>query len=200
MAKSNGIGRKIKKALRLPYIMFYKMKGMKIGLTSSFPIETVIENCEKIKIGNHCNFDKRTILRVFDDKNTKSKIIIGDNFCGGNDLKILCCGTVVLGNDITCAGNVFITSENHGLNPLTKSFNDNDLESSNVKIEDGVWLGEKVIVLPGVTIGKKSVVGAGSVVTKDIPEYSIAVGNPAKVIKKYDFRLKKYVSTEKGEK
>lgn len=56
--------------------------------------------------------------------------------------------------------------------------------SKSVSIEDDVWLGYNVTVLPGVTIGKGSVIGAGSVVCSDIPPYSIAVGNPAKVIKR----------------
>ena len=192
MAKSNGIGRKIKKIIRLPYIFLLKCKGMKINYTSSMPINTVIENYNKIEIGKHCNFDRRTILRVFDDGKKPSKIKIGNNFCGGTDLKILCCGNVEIGNNVTCAGGTFITSENHGLNPLTLSFNDNELEASVVKIEDGVWIGEKTIILPKVTVGKKSVIGAGSVVTKDIPPYCIAVGNPAKVIKKWDFEKNEY--------
>lgn len=200
MAKSNGIGRKLKKILRLPYIFLIRCKGMNIKYTSSMPINTVIENYNQIEIGKHCNFDKRTILRVFNEENDKSKITIGDFFCGGNDLKILCCGSVNIGNDVTCAGGVFITSENHGLNPLTPSFNDNKLERSNVTIEDGVWLGEKVIVLPGVTIGKKSVIGAGSVVTKSVPPYCIAVGNPARVVKKWDFEEGKYKRIDEGEK
>lgn len=192
MSKSNGKGRKLKKLLRLPYIFALNCKGMKVRYTSSMPINTVIENYKQIQIGAHCNFDKRTTFRVFNKKGIISNIIIGDNFCGSNDLKILSCGLVKIGSNVTCAGNTFITSENHGLNPLTLSFNDNELQSTNVIIEDGVWIGEKVIILPGVTIGKKSVIGAGSVVTKNIPAYSIAVGNPARVIKKWNFEKNKY--------
>lgn len=192
MARSNGISRKIRKLFRLPYIILLKIKGMNISFSSSFQHGQVIENCKGITIGKHCNFDRRAVIRCFDNKENKSEIIIGDNFCGGNDLKILCCGKVILGNNITCAGNVFIASENHGLNPMTPSFNDNELECHTTKINDGVWLGEKVIVLPGVEIGEKAVIGAGSVVTKDIPPYTIAAGNPAKVIKKWNFDKEKY--------
>lgn len=193
MAKSNGLGRKIKKLLKLPFILYLRMIGMKISLTSSFTLDATIENPKCIKIGKHCNFDKRTTIRCFDNKKDSSSIKIGDNFCGVNDLKILCCGNVTIGNNVTCAGHVFISSENHGLNPLTPSFNDNELECHTTKINDGVWLGEKVIVLPGVEIGEKAVIGAGSVVTKDIPPYTIAVGNPARVIKKWDFDKKEYI-------
>jgi maltose O-acetyltransferase len=57
-------------------------------------------------------------------------------------------------------------------------------EMKPVIIEDDVWLGERVIILPGVTIGKGSIIGAGAVVAKNVPPYSIAVGNPALVVKK----------------
>lgn len=60
---------------------------------------------------------------------------------------------------------------------------DNKNIVKDIIIEEGVWIGESVIILPGVTVGKGAVVGSGSVVTKSIPEYGIAVGNPAKVIK-----------------
>lgn len=192
--RSNGLFRKIKKFLRLPYILYLRLIGIDISFNASMPITTVIENYGKIKIGKHSNFDNRTIIRCFNQNEIKSSIEIGNNFCGGNDLKILCCGNVKIGNNVSCAGGVLVTSENHGLNPLTPSFNDNDLISSNVLIEDGVWLGEKVIILPNVKIGKKSIIGAGSIVTKNIPEYTIAVGNPAKVIKKWDFENSKYIN------
>jgi lipopolysaccharide O-acetyltransferase len=61
------------------------------------------------------------------------------------------------------------------------------LNSLPVIISKNVWIGESVSILPGVRIGKASIIGANSVVTKDIPDYSIAAGNPAKVIKKYNF-------------
>ena len=81
-----------------------------------------------------------------------------------------------------------ISSENHGMDPESeKSYMRQPLVSKPVSIGDGCWIGEKVCILPGVTIGKKCVIGAGSVVTKSIPDYSIAVGNPAKVVKQYNF-------------
>lgn len=67
------------------------------------------------------------------------------------------------------------------------------LETKPVTIGRNCWIGARVIILPGVTIGNFSIIGAGSVVTKDIPEYSIAVGNPAHVIKKWDPDSKAWV-------
>jgi len=66
-----------------------------------------------------------------------------------------------------------------------------------IVIEDEVWLGANVVVVAGVTIGKHSVVAAGAVVTKSIPPYSVAVGNPARVIKQYNFETKKWERVKK---
>ena len=194
MAKSNGFGRKVIKALRLPAILIFKMRGMKIKLSSSFPIfSTTIENPKGIKVGKHTNFDKHTTLICFGSKKD-IQIIIGDNVCFSDSLKILSKAKVIIEDNCTIAGGVFITSENHGLNPLTPSYNENELECKDVEIGKGVWIGEKAIVLPGVKIGEKAIIGAGSVVTKDIPPYCIAVGNPAKVIKKWNFEKNEYES------
>ena len=93
------------------------------------------------------------------------------------------------------ASNVLISSENHGINPeLNIPYMRQNLTSNSVSIGDGCWIGEKVIILPGVDIGKKSIVGAGAVVTKSIPDYSIAVGNPARVIKRYDFTKNSWIN------
>lgn len=64
--------------------------------------------------------------------------------------------------------------------------------SDGIIIKDGVWIGNNVIILGGVQIGEKAIVGAGSVITHSIPSYSIAVGNPARVIKKYDFDMNEF--------
>ena len=87
-----------------------------------------------------------------------------------------------------------ISSENHGVDPDLE-YVDQPLISKPVTIGDGCWIGEKVCILPGVTIGKKCIVGAGSVVTKSIPNFSMAVGNPAKIIKHYDFDKHKWEKT-----
>lgn len=127
---------------------------------------------------------------TFESVNPSQKLYpdlrIGKNFHATRNLTIQCAGRITIGDDVLVASDVFIINYNHGLSPLTNSYLDNSLEVSEVVINDGVWLGNNVIVLPGVHIGKKSIIGAGSVVTKDIPPYSIAVGNPARVIKRYN--------------
>ena len=92
------------------------------------------------------------------------------------------------------ASNVLIASENHGMDPECGiPYMDQELSSSPVSIGDGCWIGERVTVLPGVSIGAGAIIGAASVVSKDIPAHSIALGSPAKVVKKYDFDLHRWV-------
>ena len=113
-------------------------------------------------------------------------------------LSILAGEDVSIGNDVLIASGVTICSENHGTDPsLPVSYMHQPLKCQKVSIGDGTWIGENVIILPGVSIGKKCVIGGGSVVTKSIPNYSIAVGNPAVVKKTYNMKKKVWESKDK---
>ncbi|WP_373260674.1 DapH/DapD/GlmU-related protein [Bacteroides thetaiotaomicron] len=112
-----------------------------------------------------------------------------------NDNVHIAAGQLVeIGNHVLIASRVFISDINHGnfregeMFDLSVSPEKQTLFFDPVRIEDNVWIGESVCILPGVTIGKHSVVGALSCVTKSIPPYSIAVGNPARVVKQYNFQ------------
>ena len=127
------------------------------------------------------------------------EIIIGDGCNIGQRFSILAGGKVHIGNGVLIASDVLITSENHSIDPEAGAlYMDQPLICKDVIIKNGCWIGEKVVIMPGVVIGEKSVIGAGSVVTKNIPDYSIAVGNPAKVIKQYDFENHKWDLIESG--
>ena len=116
-------------------------------------------------------------------------IYIGNHCYLGYGLTLLAGADIRIGDEVLIASDVLITSLNHGMNPESDiPYMDQALTCSSVSIDDGTWLGEKVCILPGVHIGKKCVIGAGSVVTKSIPDYSIAAGNPARVIKQYNFQ------------
>ena len=97
---------------------------------------------------------------------------------------------VEIGKDTIFASDVLITSENHGMNPESNiPYHAQPLSTGEVTIGQGCWIGEKVSIISGggVRIGDKCIIAAGAVVTKDIPDYSIAGGIPARVIKRYDF-------------
>lgn len=108
-------------------------------------------------------------------------IELGDNVFMNYNCTILDCNKVVIGNNVLIAPNVQIYSATH---PTDYRVRLQELEMAYpITIEDNVWIGGGVIICPGVTIGKNSVIGAGSVVVNDIPANSVAVGNPCKVVK-----------------
>ncbi len=107
---------------------------------------------------------------------------IGDNFYSNYNLTILDTASVTIGNNVFIAPNCVLSCAGHALDSEKRN---KGLEIARpIKIEDNVWLGANVTVLPGITIGHDSIIGAGSVVTKDIPPFVIAVGNPCKVLRK----------------
>ena len=119
-----------------------------------------------------------------------SSIIIGNRCYIGFGFTILskASNKIIIGDDVLIASNVCITNENHGINPEDEiPYMNQDITGDDISIGAGSWIGQNVCILPGVVIGKKSIIGAGSVVTKSVPDYSIAVGNPARVIKTYNF-------------
>lgn len=112
-------------------------------------------------------------------------VSIGDRCLIGRGSGIVGHFSIEIGNDVWTGHHVYITDQNHGYEDLTKPISQQSQPERAVKIGDGSWLGYGTVVLPGVTIGKHVVIGANSVVTRDIPDYSVAVGSPAKVIKQY---------------
>lgn len=90
---------------------------------------------------------------------------------------------VKIGNDVLIAPNVQLISINHEFSDISTPIRNQSEIKGKIEIEDDVWIGTNVIVLPNVKIGRGSIVGAGSIVTKDVPEFAIVAGNPAKIIK-----------------
>ncbi|MFJ7977002.1 sugar O-acetyltransferase [Peribacillus sp. NPDC096379] len=108
-------------------------------------------------------------------------IHVGDNFFANYDAIILDCAKVTIGNDVLFGPRVGIYTANHVTDPEARA--KGDVYALPVTIGNKVWLGANVVVNPGVTIGENSIIGSGSVVTKDIPPNVVAAGVPCKVIK-----------------
>lgn len=102
-------------------------------------------------------------------------------------------GPVTIGNHVILAQNIAVSGLNHGYEDVETPIRLQKVTTAPITIEDECWIGANAVITAGVTIGKHSVVAAGAVVTKSIPPYSIAVGNPARVIKQYNFELKEWV-------
>ncbi|WP_421157400.1 DapH/DapD/GlmU-related protein [Aeromonas dhakensis] len=131
-----------------------------------------------------------------------TKVIIGERCQINDSVHIAAADSIVIGDDVLIASRVFITDLNHGSYSGEEHSHPDSicrermLHTKPVLIESNVWLGEGVVVLPGVTIGKASIIGANSVVSRDIPANSIAVGNPARVIKRFDFQCGQWVAVD----
>ena len=109
-------------------------------------------------------------------------IEVGENFYANYNLVILDVGKVRIGKNVMFAPNVSIYTAGHPVHPDSR--NSGYEYGIDITIGDNVWIGGNVCVLPGVKIGDNVVIGAGSVVTKDLPDNVIAVGNPCRVIRK----------------
>lgn len=110
-------------------------------------------------------------------------ISIGEHTMIGRGNVII--GPVHIGNRVMLAPNIVISGLNHGYEDINISPSNQPVTTQIITIKDDVWIGANSVITAGVCIGKHAIVGAGSVVTKDIPDFCIAAGNPAKIIKKY---------------
>lgn len=143
--------------------------------------------------GSNCRLEAYPILK-------EVTLFIGKNVQLNDNVHITARESVKIGDDVLIASKVYISDCSHGSykGDLNDSHpdtipKDRPLFSSSVNIEDKVWIGESVSILPGVTIGKGAIIGANSVVSKDIPPYVIAVGIPARPIKIFDFESQRWV-------
>jgi len=151
----------------------------KIGTNVIFENGILVFHPENIEIGNNVYIGHRTILKGY----RKNKFIIGNNTWIGQNSFFHSAGGIQIGKNVGIGPMVKILTSNHKDENIERPIIFNDLEFKKVIIEDNCDIGIGAIILPGVTIGKVAIIGAGAVVTKDIPPYSVAVGVPAKVIR-----------------
>lgn len=122
--------------------------------------------------------------------NGMGPVVLGDRSLVGIGCIII--GPVTLGADVLLAQHVVISALNHRFNDVTKPIRAQGVEFSSVSVGEGSWIGANVVITAGVHIGRNCVIGAGSVVTHDVPDFSVAVGNPARVVKQYDQQTKNW--------
>jgi len=116
--------------------------------------------------------------------NGSGDVILGDRVRIGIGSVVI--GPITMGNGSGLGQHVFVAGFNHGFSDASKNSSIQPLDIRPVIIEDEAHIGANSVVLAGIRVGKRSQIGAGSVVTKDIPPFSVAVGNPARVIKQYN--------------
>lgn len=149
-----------------------------------------IKNSKYLKIASNTTIcDNARFLFVDDYHGNKYQpyTTIGENVFITYNFTLMAAAPITIGDNVLIASNVMITSENHGIDPTSSnSYAETPLTGKPVNIGEGCWLGEKVMIMPGVTLGKRCIVAAGAVVTKSFPDYSMIAGVPAKIIKKFD--------------
>ncbi|MGK6353291.1 acyltransferase [Parapedobacter sp. DT-150] len=116
--------------------------------------------------------------------NAVGAVVVGNNTIVGLGCVII--GPVQIGNNVMIAQNIVISGLNHGYEDVHTPPSQQKETRAEIIISDDVWIGANSVITAGVTLGKHTIIGAGSVVTKDIPPFSVAVGNPAKVIKQFN--------------
>jgi acetyltransferase-like isoleucine patch superfamily enzyme len=162
----------------------YMKKGKKSVIYRSVRKDIVPFNT--FSIGNYSVIEDYAIIN-----NAVGDIVIGNHARIGLGNTII--GPVSIGDKVNLAQNIVISALNHNYEDVEKSIADQGINIQTVIIENDVWIGANSIILAGVHIGKHVVIGAGSVVTKDIPPYSVALGNPARIVKQYDVEKKQWI-------
>lgn len=180
--------------MQLIYLIYCKLRGLFVFINARlirFPID--IRGKKNIKVSKGFTTGVGCRLEAYPTKE-ETTLFFGENFQMNDYVHITAMKSVIIGNNVLFASKIYVSDCSHGSytgdefdsNPNTIP-HDRPLYAKPVVINDNVWLGEFVSVLPGVTIGKGTIVGANSVVSKSLPQYVIAVGIPAKPIKKYNF-------------
>lgn len=124
-------------------------------------------------------------------------IRIGDRVSATGYLTIGAASKVEIGDDVLLASHIFIGDNQHGHSRIDIPFKYQQLENiSPVRVGAGCWIGEHVVIMPGVSIGEMSIVGANSVVTRSVPSRAMVVGSPARVIRRWDDDTNTWVSSD----
>jgi acetyltransferase-like isoleucine patch superfamily enzyme len=166
--------------VRLILNRFFHKRGKKSKI--SFRSRLDVFPYHRFNVGSNTVIEAYTVIN-----NGAGDVIIGDNSIIGIGTVII--GPVSWGNGSYTGQHVFMAGFNHGFQDGTKNsrLQPVDIRGKGVVLEEDVFVGSNSVITAGVTIGKGTQVGAGSVVSRDLPPHCIAVGNPARVIRKYNF-------------
>jgi acetyltransferase-like isoleucine patch superfamily enzyme len=184
------------KLLFIPYrLVRYVWGGVKFG---SFGWHTSIrkpllfQNTKSIFLEDGVRVGKYSWLAASRLLENDSKLILKEGCTVGDFAHIYASKEIIIERKVLIANFVYIADNVHGYEDINVPImHQNIVQKKPVRIGEGSWIGEHVCII-GANIGKHCVIGANSVVTHDIPDYSIAVGSPAKVIKKYNFETQKW--------
>ena len=164
---------------------FYHIKGKGVTICRNTRVDVL--PFQPFTIGNYSTIEDFVTIN-----NGVGAVHIGSNCRVGMSNVLI--GPVSIGNNVILAQNIVISALNHNYKNVDMPIYLQGETVRNITIEDDCWIGANVVITAGVTIGKHSVIGAGAVVTKNIPAFCVAVGNPARIVKKYCFTSKVWES------
>ncbi len=174
------------------YTYWLSLDLKKCGEKCFFLHPVYLGNPKYIEIGKSTRIGRRTMIVCtdkFNNQQFRPSIIIGNDCEIGDDCNIQCCDSISIGNGVLFGRKIMLNDSSHGVSNkelLMLEPNKRPLISKGpIIIGDNVWIGENVVILGGVSVGNGTIIGANSVVTRDIPPLSVAVGIPASVIKTF---------------
>lgn len=181
-------------AFILSYINKRRGKRLKY-LGSPLPLDITLSGHKGISIGKNVYIGRGGWLAASNMTGDKdSTLIIKDGCSIGRFSHIYATGSIVIENKALLAEHVYIADNVHSYKDITIPIKDQGVNQNNhVIIGEGCWIGENVCII-GASIGKNSVIGANSVVTRDVPDYCVAVGIPARIIKRYDNKKGEWIN------
>jgi acetyltransferase-like isoleucine patch superfamily enzyme len=174
------------------FFIFFKINILKISFSNpraniSFHSIFKIQKNRKFEIGDNSTIGDFTKICVDDyvKNENKSSLIIGNfTYIGDHNNIRASGGNISIGNYCLISQQITMIASNHSIAKSQNIFNQAwDTKKTGIFIHDDVWIGANSVILPGVTIFKGAVIGAGSVITKDVPAYAIVVGNPFRILK-----------------
>lgn len=152
-----------------------------------------IELGENVLIWYHARIEG---VRRYNNTTYSPRIVIHDNVRIQQRLHLTCANHIIIGENTAIAANVTITDIHHPYDNINIPIEKQDLVVKSVVIGKDCKINNNVVILPGVHIGQHVTIGANSVVTHDIPDFSVAVGNPARVIKRFDMVSKQWLKVQ----
>lgn len=186
-----------KRLVRATLRPYWKQKFASFGAHAWIDLPTYIVGHRSISIGDHARVWRHVRLDALNVRRGAVRIAIGPDTGIQPYVHIGAGESVRIGRRCRLAQGVYITDHDHDYSHLEDPESlGTAINIAPVSIGDYVWLGERVIVLKGVTIGDMTVVGAGSVVTRSLPSKVMAVGSPAKVIRVWDDNARAWVKTD----
>lgn len=178
------------------FALFFSRTFKRFGKNVAIIAPDIIEGERFISLGDYVSINTKAWLLALCQNDTLPQLDIGEGTTIGRFAHIVAIRDVTIGNNVLIADKVYISDNLHTYEDITQPIMDQPiLFKQRVEIGDNSWIGENVSII-GASIGKHCVIGANSVVTRDIPDYSIAVGSPARVIKRYNSFTKQWTTTD----